>query len=75
MTKNEAQMIGRSFRARGQPITLLDSEYADDTAVVFDNRHDDIVETQSLVSSSVLRLFPYTTREKITIKLISLISC
>eukprot|EP00111_Clytia_hemisphaerica_P021148 TCONS_00062303-protein len=49
MTKNEAQMTGRSFKARGEPISLLDSEYADDTAIVFDNRHDAVVETQSLV--------------------------
>jgi len=41
-------MTGRSFRARGEPVSLLDSEYADDTAIIFDNRHDAVVETEAL---------------------------
>ena len=40
-----AQMTGRPFKAHGEPVTLLDSEYADDTAVIFDNRNDAIVES------------------------------
>ena len=50
MTKNNAQMIGRSFKAHREPVTLLDSEYADDTAVIFDNRNDATVETESLIN-------------------------
>ena len=50
MTKNDAQMTGRPFKAHGEPVTLLDSEYADDTAVIFDNRNDAVGETESLIS-------------------------
>ena len=50
MTKNDAQMTGRPFKAHGEPVTLLDSEYADDTAVIFDNRNDATVETESLIN-------------------------
>ena len=41
MCKNDAQMTGRSHRARGgESLTLLDSEYADNTAIIFNNPHD-----------------------------------
>jgi len=50
MSKKDAQMTGRSYRARGEEVPLRDSEYADDTAVIFDNRQDAVVETESLVN-------------------------
>ena len=33
-------MTGRSYRAHGDEFALVDSEYADDTAVVFDSREE-----------------------------------
>ena len=50
MCKDDLQMTGRSHRARGEEVPLRDSEYADDTAVIFDNRQDAVAETQSLVN-------------------------
>ena len=42
-------MTGRSYRACGEEVPLRDSEYADDTAVIFNNRQDAVAETQLLV--------------------------
>ena len=39
-TKKDAKMTGRSYRAYGEEFSLNDSEYADDTALVFDSRED-----------------------------------
>ena len=39
-SKEDACMTGRKYNARGDSFPLLDSEYADDTAVLFANRHD-----------------------------------
>ena len=39
-TKNDAKMTGRSYRAYGDEFSLNDSEYADDTALIFDSRTD-----------------------------------
>ena len=33
-------MTGRSYRAHGEEFIVHDSEYADDTALVFDSRND-----------------------------------
>ena len=38
-SKNDDKMTGRRYTARGEEFPLLDSEYADDTAVLFDNRN------------------------------------
>lgn len=38
--KNDAKMTGRSYRAYGEEFALNDSEYADDTALVFGTRSD-----------------------------------
>lgn len=43
-------MTGRSYRACGEEVPLRDSEYADDTAVIFNNRQDAVAETQPLVN-------------------------
>jgi hypothetical protein len=37
-TKPDFIMTGRSFRARGEELTVADSEYADDTALLFEDR-------------------------------------
>ena len=37
-TKEDFVMTGRSFRAYGDEFPLTDSEYADDTAALFDSR-------------------------------------
>ena len=50
MCKDDSQMTGRLYKARGEEVPLLDSEYADNTAVIFDNRQDAVAETQSLVN-------------------------
>ena len=42
-SKNDYKMTGRPFTARGEEFPLLDSEYADDTAVLFDSR-DNLIE-------------------------------
>ena len=39
-SKNDAKLTGRSYRAGDEKILLLDSEYGDDTAILFDNRED-----------------------------------
>ena len=39
-TKRDFILTGRSFRARGEDLPLLDSEYADDTAIIFNSRDD-----------------------------------
>ena len=39
-SKNDAKLTGRSYRARGEKVLLLDSEYADETDILFDNRED-----------------------------------
>ena len=39
-TENDAKMTGRSYRAYGEEFALNDSEYADDTALVFGSRSD-----------------------------------
>ena len=49
MSKNDSQMTGRSYRACGEEVPLRDSEYADDTAVIFDNRQDAVADSHSLV--------------------------
>ena len=37
-SKPDYVMTGRSYRARGDEFSLLDSEYADDTAILFESR-------------------------------------
>ena len=37
-TKPDFTLTGRSHRARGDEFSLIDSEYADDTAIIFDSR-------------------------------------
>ena len=37
-SKPDFIMTGRSYRARGEELTVADSEYADDTAVLFEDR-------------------------------------
>ena len=39
-TKEDAVMTGRSYRAYGEDLPLQDSEYADDTALLFSNREE-----------------------------------
>ena len=39
-SKQDAKMTGRSYRAYGEEYEFQDSEYADDTALVFDSRED-----------------------------------
>ena len=39
-TKKDAIMTGRSYRAYGEDLPLQDSEYADDTALIFGSRED-----------------------------------
>ena len=39
-SKNDVKLTGRSYRARGEKVLLLDSEYADDTAILFANCED-----------------------------------
>ena len=39
-TKNDAKMTGRSYRAYSEEFALNDSEYADDTTLVFGSRSD-----------------------------------
>ena len=39
-SKNDAKLRGHSCRARGEKVLLLHSEYADDTAILFDNYED-----------------------------------
>ena len=39
-SKNDAKLAGHSYRAKGEKLLLLDSEYADDTAILFDNCED-----------------------------------
>ena len=39
-SKNDAKLTGRSYRVRGENVLLLDAEYADDTAILFDNHED-----------------------------------
>ena len=39
-TKMDVILTGRSYRAYGDELPLLDSEYADDTAVIFNSRED-----------------------------------
>ena len=39
-TKEDAIMTGRSYRAYGEDLPLQDSEYADDTALIFGSRAD-----------------------------------
>ena len=39
-SKYDAKMTGRSYRAHGEEFIVHDSEYADDTALVFDSRND-----------------------------------
>ena len=38
--KNDAQLTERTYQARGKKVLQLDSEYADDTAILFDNCED-----------------------------------
>ena len=37
-SKNDPKLAGRWYRARGKKVLLLDSEYADDTAIIFNNQ-------------------------------------
>ena len=39
-SKNDSNLTGRSYQAKGEKVFLLDSEYADDTALLFDNHED-----------------------------------
>ena len=39
-SKNDAQLTEHSYRARGKKVLQLDSEYADSTAILFDNCED-----------------------------------
>ena len=51
---NDAKHTGRSYRAKGEKVLLLDSEYADDTAILFDIRED--------LTNSVNSIVTYFTR-------------
>lgn len=48
-SKEDTRMTGRSYRARGESFPLLDSEYADDTAVLFSSRNDLIQGITSII--------------------------
>ena len=39
-SKNYVKLTGRSYRARGEKVLLLDLEYTDDTAILFANCED-----------------------------------
>ena len=39
-TKMDCKLTGRSLRARGEELSFIDSEFADDTAVIFNSRGD-----------------------------------
>ena len=39
-SKNDAKLTGCSYRAKGEKVLLLDSEYAHDTVILFDNCED-----------------------------------
>lgn len=49
-TKMDVVLTGRSHRARGEEFPLLDLEYADDTAVLFDSREDITKGVSSIIS-------------------------
>ena len=48
-SKNDNKMIGRRYTARRKELFLLDLEYADDTAVLFDNRNHLVVGIVSIL--------------------------
>ena len=48
-SKSDMKMTGRSYTARGESFPLLDSEYADDTAVVFNSRNDVVEGIVSMI--------------------------
>ena len=49
-SKNDAKLTGRSYRARGEKVLLLDSEYAEDTAILFDNHEDLTNDVNNIVT-------------------------
>ena len=48
-SKDDIQMTGRRHTARGESFPLLDSEYADDTAVIFNSRKDTFEGTVGMI--------------------------
>ena len=47
-SKNDAKQTGRSYRTKGEKVLLLDSEYADDTAILFD-KHEDLTNGVNII--------------------------
>ena len=44
-SKQDAKLTGRSYRAYGEEYEFQDSEYANNTALVFDSREDALYES------------------------------
>ena len=53
-SKNDAKQTGRSYRTKGEKVLLLDSEYADDTAILFD-KHEDLTNGVNIIVTYVAR--------------------
>ena len=49
-TEPDFTMTGRKHDAQGEEYALLDSEYADDTAILYGSRHDLVTETPIVIS-------------------------
>ena len=55
-TKEDFVMTGRSYRAYGDEFPLTDSEYADDTAALFDSR-ESLEVNASLFAESLFEIW------------------
>ena len=53
-SKNDAKQTGRSYRTKGKKVLLLDSEYADYTAILFD-KHEDLTNGVNIIVTYVAR--------------------
>ena len=49
-TKLDVTLTGRSYRARGEEFPMLDSVYADDTAILFDSRNSLVDGVHNIIS-------------------------
>ena len=49
-TEPDFTFTGRKHDAQGEEYALLDSEYADDTAILYGSRHDLVTETPIVIS-------------------------
>jgi len=49
-TKEDLKLTGRNFRATGEDLPLQDSEYADDTGLIFANRNDITIGSRCLLN-------------------------